>query len=99
MNNRNKIKLIPISEIEEELMKRPGFRKAREQSRLKYLLIGAIIEARGKHGLTQRALAKELNMAQSTLARFESGNVNPTIDFVSKLVNGLNLEVSISKKV
>jgi len=97
MNRKNKIKLIPISEIEKELIKRPGYKKARQESELRYLLIGAIIKARGAHGLTQRELAKRLKMTQSALARFESGKAkNPTLSFVKKLTEGLGLRVTIS---
>lgn len=96
MKKKDKIHFFPISDIEKELVKRPGYKGAREKSRLKYLLIEAIIDARGKRGMTQRELAKELEVTQSALARFESGKVNPTIDFVSKLISGLNLKVTVS---
>jgi len=96
MKKNNKINFLPASDIENGLMKRPGYKTAREKSRLKYLLIEAIIDARGKRGLTQRELAKQLNITQSALARFESGNANPTLEFVSKIVSGLDLKLSVS---
>ncbi len=93
---KKKINFLPVSDIEKGLMKRPGYKAAREKSRLKYLLIEAIIDARGKQGLTQRDLAKQLGITQSSLARFESGNANPTLEFVGKIVSGLDLKMSIS---
>lgn len=96
MKKNNDINFTSVDYIEKGLMKKPGYKAAREKSRLKYLLIKAIIEARGKQGLTQRELAKQLNITQSALARFESGNANPTLEFVGKIVSGLNLKLSIS---
>ncbi len=59
---------------------------AREYKRLapRYRLISQLIEARTKKGLTQAELAKKLGTRQSAIARLESGNANPTVEFLER---------------
>lgn len=94
MKNK-KIKLIPFNEIHEDLMKKPGFKKAYDDLEFEFSLIRSIIIARAKQGLTQRELAKRVGIAQPVLARFEAGRSNPTLAFFKKVVNGLGLKMAI----
>lgn len=90
-----KIKFFDFEEIHKELMKRTGYKKSQEDMELKYLLIRAIIKARGEKGLTQRELARQIKITQSALARFESGRTNPTLSFIQKIATGLGLKLTI----
>lgn len=90
-----KVKLIPFKNIHDDLMKRPGYKKAYDEMEPEFAIIKSIIKARAKHGLTQRQLAKNLGISQPSLARFESGNANPTFSFLKKVTRGLGLRLTI----
>ena len=54
--------------------------------------------ARKEKNLTQKDLAKLIGTKQSNISRLESGNYNPTIEFLNKVdvVVGKELKVSIA---
>jgi len=81
-------------------MKRPGFKKAYEESEFEFQIISALISARNKEKLTQRKFAEKIGITQSALARFESGRINPTLAFLKKIATGLGLKFVVkSNKV
>jgi predicted transcriptional regulator len=45
--------------------------------------------------MTQKKLAEKIGVAQSALARFESGNINPTLSFLQKITSGLGLKLLV----
>lgn len=55
-------------------------------------------EIRKKSGFTQEKLAKELGIADSTLAHYESGIRKVTLEMFLKLLDVCNLEIKIEKK-
>lgn len=95
MEKKNKVKLIPFENIHKEWMKDAGYRKEYEDMEFEFTLIRKIIRTRGRLGLTQRGLAKKIGIAQSALARFESGRSNPTLLFIKRLVSGLGLKLTV----
>ena len=52
--------------------------------------------ARAKTGLSQRELADAAHVAQSTIARIESGNRQPSLPVLAKILAALNLEMRIT---
>lgn len=64
-----------------------------QRSRLKVKLISRIINERKKQGLSQRDLAKQAGITQSTSASIETLDANPTLDTFLKLTNALGLEL------
>lgn len=92
---KNKIKLIPFSEIKTELMSNLKFKKIYQESAFEFEILKAIIVARAQKKLTQRELAYKIGVEQSALARFESGRVSPTLNFLKKVVGGLGLSVTV----
>jgi ribosome-binding protein aMBF1 (putative translation factor) len=94
-NKKEKLTFTPLSVIKRDLMKRPGFRKAYEESQFEFEILKALIIAREEKKLTQRKLADKIGVAQSALARFESGRTNPTLDFLKKVVSGLGLKLVV----
>ena len=50
----------------------------------RYAVISQLISARHQAGLSQKELAQRAGTKQSAIARFEAGNINPTIDFWKK---------------
>ena len=59
------------------------------------LLRNLVREARKRAGLTQVALAERANVAQSTIARIESGARTPSTDMVERLVRATGLEIHV----
>lgn len=74
----------------------------KEYNRLapEYAIAEAIIKKRTEKGLSQSELAQKVGTKQSAISRLESGNYNPSINFLEKVANALNLNlvVSFSKK-
>lgn len=85
-------------EIEKEWMKDPEFKKEYDKLGPEYELISKVIGARIKKGLTQAELAKKIGTKQSAIARLESGNANPSFNFLKKVGTGLGKRLQIDFK-
>lgn len=46
-------------------------------------------------GFIQSELAKKIGIKQSNISRFESGDYNPSIEFLYKVATGLNKTINI----
>lgn len=95
MDKKQKIQLIPFARLERKWMKDPEYKRAYDDLEFEFQLIRALIRARAHKQLTQRELAHKIGVAQSALARFESGRVNPTFSFLKKVTNGLGLRLTV----
>lgn len=51
-------------------------------------------ESRIKSGLTQEQLAEKLGIAKSTLSGYESGNREPTVATIAKIMDILNIDAN-----
>ena len=62
-----------------------------------YKIIEEIIMARREMNLTQKGLAQLIGTKQSNISRLESGNYNPSMEFLQKIATamGKRLEVRI----
>ncbi|MEK7145083.1 MAG: helix-turn-helix transcriptional regulator [Patescibacteria group bacterium] len=81
-----------------EELKNPAFKKAYDDLEFEFAIIDAMILARSKRGMTQAKLAKKLGTKQSAIARLESGRGNPTLAFVQRLANVLNLDLKLTPR-
>lgn len=61
-----------------------------------YEVIEAVIAARIEKKMTQAELAERANTKQSNISRFESGNYNPSVEFLQKLAGALNKRLEIT---
>ena len=84
-----------ISEVLDERLKDPNFKSIYDSLDLEFKIYEALINARIEKKLTQRQLAEQLGIAQSALARFESGRTNPTLSFLQKITTGLGLKLTV----
>ena len=83
-------------EAKEILMKNDPLLKAElEKLEPKYQIIRQVIELRIKSKLTQKQLAEKINDKQSNIARLENGNVNPSIDKLIQIADGLNADIEV----
>lgn len=64
----------------------------------RYAVISELISARLKNKMTQKDVADRVGTKQSAIARLESGNINPSLDFLHKIstVMGYKLTVHLS---
>ena len=82
-------------EVKRDLLKDPEVRREYERLKPEYEIIKAMIEARKKKTTTQAKLAKKLGTTQSAIARVESGNGNPTLKFMHRLADALDMKLEI----
>ena len=87
--NWNKAKVIihKNTEVQKEL----------KNNEAEYKIIEEIIMARKEKNLTQKDLAELIGTKQSNISRLESGNYNPSLDFLNKIAQavGKTLELRI----
>ena len=62
----------------------------------RYELISKAIDVRLKKKMTQEEVAEKMGTTKSSISRFESGNYNPTIDFLIRLSNALGKRLKVS---
>ena len=60
-------------------------------------IISSLIDRRNEVGLSQRQLAAECGMPQSSLARIESMKITPNLDTLIRIMRPLNLKISVVK--
>jgi HTH-type transcriptional regulator / antitoxin HipB len=84
-----------LEDFKREIFKRPGVRKAYAEMQPEFQIIRKLALARAKKGFSQRKLAKKIGITQSALARFETGNINPTLSFIQKITTGLGLKLLV----
>lgn len=82
----------------QEQMKDEEFKKEFETLSPKYELIREIIKERTAQNLTQKEFAEKIGVKQSNISRLESGNYNPSFDFLLKVAKGLGKELHIAFK-
>lgn len=81
--------------IKEQLMKDSEFKTEYNKLRPRYEMISRIIEERNKQNITQEELALRVGTQKSNISRFESGEYNPSLDFLTKVAHGLGKEIHI----
>lgn len=85
-------------DIERKRQTDPAFRKAWDESREEYRLIGEMIALRKKEELTQKQLAELTGNKQQVISRVERHESIPSIRLFSKLLNAMGYELQIVKK-
>ncbi|MDE1875175.1 MAG: helix-turn-helix transcriptional regulator, partial [Patescibacteria group bacterium] len=76
-------KYITHTELHEKAMKDPEYRRGYEALKPRYEFISQLIDLRNQKKITQKQLAKMLKTRQPSIARFESGRNNPSLDFAA----------------
>ena len=76
----------------------PELKREYESLAAQYDIIDAVISARVEKQMTQAELAERANTKQSNISRFESGNYNPSVEFLQKIATGLDKRLEINLK-
>ena len=86
-------------DLEKELLSDPATKKEFDKLVPRYTVISEVIKARIKNKLTQSEIAKKVGTKQSAIARLESGNINPSLEFLQRIaqVMGYKVMVHLSK--
>ena len=86
---------ITFDEMKSDLLKDNEFKTEYEKLKPRYEAIEQIIKARKELNMTQAELAKRVGTQKSNISRLESGNYNPSLDFLSKVSEALGKSLSI----
>ena len=81
--------------IKKQALKNKGVMKAYNDLDLEFSIISQIIDKRIKKGMSQKDLALKMGTKQPSIARFESGDYNPTVSFLKKISKALDSKLEI----
>ncbi len=87
---------ISFDEMKEDMLKDEEFRIEYEKLKPRYEAIEQIIRARKEQNMTQSELAKRVGTQKSNISRLESGNYNPSLDFLAKVAESLGKNLSVT---
>lgn len=86
------------NEIEKQRETDPKLKKAWDESRAEYRLIGEMISLRKQENVTQKELAELTGNKQQVISRIERKESIPTIRAFSHILDALGYELQIVKK-
>ena len=86
---------VDFKSMKAELMQDEQFREEYEKLRPRYEIISRIIEVRKEQNMTQEQLARKIGTQKSNISRLESGNYNPSLDFLIKVASGLGKHLTV----
>lgn len=90
------MKMKSWDQLKKELLKDPEVAKEYNRLAPEYAVISQLIAIRSKKRMTQKELAKNMGTKQSAIARLESGNYNPTLEFLQKTAKALGKKLVVN---
>jgi len=72
------MRLVRAADLHKKWMKDPAYRREYEALEGEFALVGAMMEARARAGLTQAQVARRMKTTQTAVARLEGGRVKPS---------------------
>ena len=96
MGVKNISKLPDVNDFKRELLKDKKVKAEYDKLEARYALIHQVLDARIKKNISQKTLAQKMGTKQSAIARFESGNTNPTLAFIERLSRAVKTPLTIS---
>ena len=87
---------ISFEEMKSDMLKDEEFKIEYEKLKPRYEAIEQIIRARKEQNITQAELAKRVGTQKSNISRLESGNYNPSLDFLVKIAESLGKKISVT---
>ena len=89
---------VSFDTIKNDLMVDIEFQQEYEKLRPRYEIITQIIEARKEQKMTQSDFAKKVGTQKSNISRLESGNYNPSLDFLIKVAQCLGKDLTVKMR-
>lgn len=87
---------LSFEEMKADMLKDEEFKIEYEKLKPRYEAIEQIIRARKEQNITQAELAKRVGTQKSNISRLESGNYNPSLDFLAKIAESLGKKISVT---
>jgi ribosome-binding protein aMBF1 (putative translation factor) len=85
-----------ISDLHKKWMKEPKYRKAYKALEEEFVLASAVMDVRGRAGLTQEELARRMGTTQPVVARLESGRTRPSMRTLERLAQATGSRLLIN---
>ncbi|HAX97264.1 MAG TPA: hypothetical protein DCY35_12220 [Prolixibacteraceae bacterium] len=79
--------------VDDLLDENPEVKREVELISLKYDIIRLLVDYRKNNKLSQADFAEKIGVKQQAISRFEKGDVDPRLSFISKIIAGMNYEV------
>jgi DNA-binding XRE family transcriptional regulator len=83
------------SQAKSIILKNEAVKNELKINEAEYKIIEEIIMARKEKKLTQKDLAELIGTKQSNISRLESGNYNPSLDFLNKIALAVGKELEV----
>ena len=83
------------SEAKSIILKNDEVKNELKMNEAEYKIIEEIIMARKEKKLTQKDLAELIGTKQSNISRLESGNYNPSLDFLNRIALAVGKELEV----
>ena len=84
-----------FTELLNERMKDPEFKKEWDALDPEFSVIEAMLKARREAGLTQKQLSERTGIAQTDISKLERGNANPSLRTLQRLAAGMGMKIKI----
>ncbi len=91
----SKLKFRNFDELEKEILSDPEVKRLYDEMEAEYQVISAVIGKRLEKKMSQKQLADRIGTKQSAISRLESGESNPSINFLSRVAKALGGELQI----
>lgn len=85
-------------DLEKELLSDPATKREFDKLTPRYAVISELVKARIQYKMTQADVAKKVGTKQSAIARLESGNINPSLEFLQRVAQVMGLSVHLSRE-
>jgi len=87
------IEIDVASEIEKRRNSDPDFKKAWDDSRTEYKVLGELVKLRKEKGLSQTELAEKTGNKQQVISRIENRENSPTLKTLCSILDVLNYDI------
>ncbi len=87
---------VSFEEMKSDMLKDEEFKIEYEKLKPRYEAVEQIIRARKEQNITQAELARRAGTQKSNISRLESGNYNPSLDFLAKIAESLGKKISVT---
>ena len=82
--------------VKTKLLKSTKVKKIYEELGPEFAIIEKLIERRVDQGITQTQLAELVGTKQTAISRFESGTYNPSMSFLFKIADALDVKLTVT---
>ena len=90
------MRTIIYRQFKKRLLKDKEIKEAYEKLGPEFAVIEMVIKKRIERGLSQKELAQKIGTKQSAISRLESGTYNPSLSFLQKVGEALDVKLKIS---